>query len=121
MFKSCPRNQLKNSPVSYTHLDVYKRQLMDTGGNSGGQASVTVIRAMSLGDIEFADWLRVIWKELRVAVLCALTLAAVVFAKVMLLDRKSAVVALVVALTILVTIIIAKLVAFESWIISRIL
>lgn len=91
-------------------LTLFIPMLMDTGGNSGGQASVTVIRAMSLGDIEFADWLRVIWKELRVAVLCALTLAVVVFAKVMLLDRKSAVVALVVALTILVTIIIAKLV-----------
>ncbi len=91
-------------------LTLFIPMLMDTGGNSGGQASVTVIRAMSLGDIEFADWLRVIWKELRVALLCALTLAVVVFAKVMLLDQKGAIVALVVALTILVTIIIAKLV-----------
>ena len=91
-------------------LTLFIPMLMDTGGNSGGQASVTVIRAMSLGDIEFSDWLRVIWKELRVAVLCAATLAAVVFVKVILLDRKSVMVALVVALTILVTIIIAKLV-----------
>lgn len=91
-------------------LTLFIPMLMDTGGNSGGQSSVTVIRAMSLGDIEFSDWLRVIWKELRVAVLCAATLAAVVFVKVILLDRKSMMVALVVALTILVTIIIAKLV-----------
>lgn len=91
-------------------LTLFIPMLMDTGGNSGGQSSVTVIRAMSLGDIEFSDWLRVIWKELRVAVLCAATLAAVVFVKVILLDRKSVMVALVVALTILVTIIIAKLV-----------
>ena len=91
-------------------LTLFIPMLMDTGGNSGGQASVTVIRAMSLGDIEYADWLRVIWKELRVAALCALTLGVVVFGKVILLDRKSVPVAIVVSLTIIVTIIIAKLV-----------
>ena len=84
--------------------------LMDTGGNSGSQSSVTVIRAMSLGDVEFGDLFRVLWKELRVAVLCAATLGAVVFAKVMVIDRKSVSVAVVVALTIVVTIVIAKLV-----------
>ena len=84
--------------------------LMDTGGNSGGQASVTIIRAMSLGDVEFSDCLRVIWKEVRVALLCAATLGVVVFFKVILLDRKGATVALVVALTIMVTIVVAKLV-----------
>ena len=65
---------------------------------------------MSLGDVEFSDWLRVVWKELRVAMLCAVTLGIVVFGKVMLIDRKSLMVAVVVALTIFVTIIIAKLV-----------
>ncbi|MDE6589047.1 MAG: magnesium transporter, partial [Oscillospiraceae bacterium] len=91
-------------------LTLFIPMLMDTGGNSGGQASVTVIRAMSLGDVEFSDWLRVVWKELRVAVLCAVTLGVVVFGKVMLIDRKGLVVAVVVALTIFVTILIAKLV-----------
>ena len=91
-------------------LTLFIPMLMDTGGNSGGQSSVTIIRAMSLGDVEFADLLRVIWKELRVALLCAGTLAAVVFVKVVALDRKGATVALVVALTIFVTIIMAKLV-----------
>ena len=91
-------------------LTLFIPMLMDTGGNSGGQASVTVIRAMSLGDVEFSDWLRVVWKELRVAVLCAVTLGVVVFGKVMLIDRKGVIVAVVVALTIFVTIIIAKLV-----------
>ena len=91
-------------------LTLFIPMLMDTGGNSGGQASVTVIRAMSLGDVEFSDWLRVIWKELRVAVLCAVTLGVVVFGKVMLIDQKGLTVAVVVALTIFVTIIIAKLV-----------
>ena len=91
-------------------LTLFIPMLMDTGGNSGGQASVTVIRAMSLGDIEFADWLLVIWKELRVAALCAITLGAVTFVKVLAVDRKTALVAVVVASTIVVTIIIAKLI-----------
>ena len=91
-------------------LTLFIPMLMDTGGNSGGQASVTVIRAMSLGDVEFSDCFRVLWKELRVALLCSVTLGAVVFLKVILLDRKSIAVALVVALTIMVTIVVAKLV-----------
>ena len=60
-------------------LTLFIPMLMDTGGNSGGQASVTIIRAMSLGDVEFSDWLPVIWKELRVAALCSVTLGVVVF------------------------------------------
>ena len=91
-------------------LTLFIPMLMDTGGNSGGQSSVTVIRAMSLGDIEFGDWLKVIWKELRVAALCAATLGVVVFGKVLAVDRKSAMVGSVVAVTIFVTIIIAKLI-----------
>ena len=91
-------------------LTLFIPMLMDTGGNSGGQASVTLIRAMSLGDVEFRDILRVMWKELRVALLCAATLGVVVFAKVILLDRKGVTVALVVAVSIALTIIIAKLV-----------
>ena len=91
-------------------LTLFIPMLMDTGGNSGSQASVTIIRAMSLGDVEFRDILKVLWKELRVAILCALTLAVVVFAKVMLLDRKGLMVAVVVSITIFLTIVMAKLV-----------
>ena len=96
--------------ASNAALTLFIPMLMDTGGNSGGQASVTVIRAMSLGDVEFKDCFRVIWKEFRVALLCAATLGVVVFAKVIFLDRKSVMVAAVVSLTIFVTIIMAKLV-----------
>ncbi len=60
--------------------------LMGTGGNSGSQSSVTVIRALSVGDIEFKDIWRVIWKELRVSVICGLVLGAVNFAKLYLID-----------------------------------
>lgn len=61
--------------------------LMGTGGNSGAQASTAVIRSISLGDTEPEDVGRVIWKELRVAVLCGITLAAVNFVKMLLVDR----------------------------------
>ena len=60
--------------------------LMGTGGNSGAQASTAVIRSLSLGDTEPGDALRVAWKELRVAVLCGLTLACVNFVKMLVLD-----------------------------------
>lgn len=61
--------------------------LMGTGGNSGAQASTAVIRSLSLGDTEPRDALRVVWKELRVALLCGVTLAAVNFIKMLLIDR----------------------------------
>ena len=92
--------------------------LMDTGGNSGGQSSVTIIRSMSIGDVEMRDVFKVIWKELRVAIACGVTLAAANFVKMMLIDRSSIVasgqnaviVAAVVCLTLVITVIIAKLI-----------
>ena len=60
--------------------------LMGTGGNSGSQSSVTIIRALSLGDIEFKDILRVIWKELRVAVVCGAVLCVINMLKLYLVD-----------------------------------
>ena len=62
--------------------------LMGTGGNSGAQASTAVIRSLSLGDVEPRDVLRVMWKEWRVALLCGVSLAAVNFVKMLLLDGK---------------------------------
>ena len=83
---------------------------MDTGGNSGSQSSVTVIRGLSLGEVTCRDTFRVMWKETRVAVLCGGTMAAVNFAKLMLLDRVGLAVALVVCLTLVTTVLVAKLV-----------
>lgn len=60
--------------------------LMGTGGNSGSQTSVSVIRALSLGDIEFKDIMRVIWKELRVAVIVGIVLSVINFIKLYLID-----------------------------------
>lgn len=85
--------------------------LMDTGGNSGGQASVTVIRGLSLNEIEFSDIFRVIWKEVRVAFLCGISLAAVSFIKIILVDNTdSYLIPFVVSLTMFITVIIAKMI-----------
>ena len=70
--------------ASYVALTAFIPMLMDTGGNSGSQASVTVIRGISLQEIEFKDIFKVIWKELRVALFCGITLAAVSFVKILL-------------------------------------
>ena len=98
-------------------LTAFIPMLMDTGGNSGSQASVTIIRSLSLGDVEFSDLAQVIWKEIRVAFFCGLTLAAATFIKIMLVDRLlmgnpniSVLVTLVVALTLFLTVICAKVV-----------
>ncbi len=91
-------------------LTAYIPMLMDTGGNAGGQASVTIIRGLSLNEIEFSDAFAVIWKEIRVAMLCGCTLAAANFAKLLLLDRVTIAVAAVVCLTLLAAVLIAKVV-----------
>ncbi len=100
-----------------TVLTAYIPMLMDTGGNSGSQASVTVIRGISLGEIEFSDLLRVIWKEIRVAVLCGAALAAANFVKLMLVDRLlfhnpavTPLIAAVVCCTLVLTVLCAKIV-----------
>ena len=93
---------------SYVVLTAFIPMLMDTGGNCGGQSSVTIIRGLSLGDITFRDTFRVIWKEFRVAFLCGVTLALVNFGKMLLIDRVGVLVAAVVCVTMVLTIILAK-------------
>ncbi len=80
-------SSFENALAAATILTAYIPMLMDTGGNCGSQASVTVIRGISLNEIEFSDLPRVIWKEIRVAVVCGVTLAAANFVKLMLVDR----------------------------------
>ena len=98
-------------------LTAFIPMLMDTGGNSGSQASVSIIRALSLGELEFRDIAGVMWKEIRTAAMCGVTLAAACFAKILLVDRLmlgntdvTVVVALVVCLTLALTVIVAKFV-----------
>ena len=98
-------------------LTAFIPMLMDTGGNSGSQSSVTVIRAISLDEIEFSDLPRIVWKEIRTAVLCGATLAAACFVKIMLVDRLlmrndsiTVTVAIVVCITMALTVLIAKII-----------
>lgn len=95
-------------------LTAFIPMLMGTGGNSGSQSSVTVIRGLSIGEVEFSDIFTVIWKEVRVAVLCGVTLAVGTFIKILLIDNLllgsgiSLMVNLVVCLTMCVTVFCAK-------------
>ena len=98
-------------------LTAFIPMLMGTGGNSGSQSSVTVIRALSLEELEFSDIGRVIWKELRTAILCGIALAVVCFAKIWLIDRMlmgneeiTLLINAVVCLTLAVTVVCAKFV-----------
>ena len=98
-------------------LTAFIPMLMDTGGNCGSQSSVTVIRALSLDELELSDVFIVLWKEVRTAVLCGVTLAALCFLKVLLIDRLlmgnqsiSLSVDLVICLALGVTVVMAKMV-----------
>ena len=95
-------------------LSSFIPMITGSGGNAGSQASVSVIRALSLGEIEFKSMFKVLWKELRVAALCGVTLAAANFIKLMVFDLRgnenAVVIALVVSLTLVGTIIMAKIV-----------
>ncbi|MBQ6522606.1 MAG: magnesium transporter [Atopobiaceae bacterium] len=107
----------ENALAAQVVLTSFIPMLMDTGGNSGSQASVTVIRALSLGELEFSDLPKVIWKVIRTAVLCGVALASLCFVKIMLVDRMllgnseiTMYTAFAVCLTMAVTVLIAKLV-----------
>lgn len=92
----------------YVVLTAFIPMLMDTGGNAGSQSSVTIIRGLSMDEINFSDIWRVMWKEFRVSILCGITLSLAGFAKVILVDSVAPAVALVVSLTLCCTVLIAK-------------
>ena len=98
-------------------LSAFIPMLMGTGGNSGSQSSVTVIRGLSLGELEFRDVGEIIWKELRTALMCGVALAVVCFAKIWLIDHLlfgndsiTLLVDLVVCCALCVTVVLAKIV-----------
>ena len=97
---------LKLFPVLFASVPM----LMDTGGNSGSQASVSVIRALSLGELEFKDIFRVIWKEFRVSFLCGLTLAVANYGRLLLLEKITVLQAVTICVTMMFTVMIAKFV-----------
>lgn len=98
-------------------LVLFVPMIMGTGGNSGGQSSVTVIRSLSLGEVEFKDTLRVMYKELMVGLMAGLAVGVATFVKVVCIDRMllgnpdvTVLVALAVALSLALTIVFAKLI-----------
>jgi magnesium transporter len=96
-------------------LTAFIPMLMGTGGNSGSQSSVTVIRGLSLGEIDFSDIFRILWKEFRISILCGVILAIVTYGKILLIDNMvlganiDSLTALTVCLTLLLTVIAAKI------------
>lgn len=110
-------SSFESALAAQTILTAFIPMLMDTGGNCGSQASVTIIRSLSLGEITFKDLLEVIWKETRVAILCGACLAIANFGKIMLFDRMimgniavTPIVAFVVCITLFSTVSCAKVV-----------
>lgn len=91
-------------------LTAFIPMLMGTGGNAGAQASVTVIRGLSLGEIEYRDVPRIIWKEVRVAVICGVALGIANFGKIMLFDHLGMMVALVVSSSLVTVVLLAMFV-----------
>lgn len=96
-------------------LTAFIPMIMDTGGNAGGQASVTVIRGLATGDISLGDVLKIIWKETRVALLCGVSLSVIGFLKILLVDNLifgngiPMTVAAAVCITLTLTVFVAKL------------
>lgn len=118
-FTSMIINHFESALAAQVLLAAFVPMLMGTGGNAGSQASVTVIRGLSLGEIEFSDIFSVIWKEIRVAVMSGVTLASAMFVKLLLIDRLEVMVALVVALTLVVVVLVAKTVGCILPILSK--
>ncbi len=113
------RNYEEALSHGYVILTAFIPMLMSTGGNSGSQASVSVIRSISLGEVSIKEIFPVVWKEIRVAFLCSVTLAAVNFLKLWFIDRVSLAVCSVVSATLIITVLIAKVIGCTLPIITK--
>ena len=100
----------ENALAAYVVLTSFIPMFMDTGGNAGGQVSVTIIRGLSLNEIKYKDVPKIIWKEFRVGILIGITLALANLIKLLIIDRVSLMIAGVVCLTLVITVIVAKLI-----------
>ncbi|MBR2595710.1 MAG: magnesium transporter [Solobacterium sp.] len=118
-------SSFESALAAVTILTAYIPMLMDTGGNAGSQASVTIIRGISLDEISIHNLKDVIWKEMRVSLIIGITLAACNFAKLMLIDRGlfhnpiTVYVAMVICMTLVVTVFAAKLVGCTLPIVAK--
>ncbi len=109
----------ETSLASMVILTSFIPMIMDTGGNAGGQASATIIRGLSLNDIEFKDIFKVIFKELRVSLIVGVTLAIANFIKLLVIDKVSTTIAVVVCLTLILTVCVAKIIGCTLPIIAK--
>lgn len=100
----------ENALAGCVALTAFMPMLMGTAGNAGSQASVTIIRGLSLDEIDYKDTFRIMWKELGISMVCGLTLGVASIIKIMLVDNVSLTIGIVVALTLFVTVIMAKLI-----------
>jgi len=121
-------NSFEGALAAQVALTAFIPMLMGTGGNSGSQSSVTIIRALSLDEVAFKDLPRVVWKEIRTAVLCGLALAVVCFIKIWLVDRLlfgnpdiTLMVDAVVCLAMFVTVLLAKTVGAVLPMVAKVL
>ena len=121
-------NSFEGALAAQVALTAFIPMLMGTGGNSGSQSSVTIIRALSLDEVEFSDLPRVVWKEIRTAVLCGLALAAVCFITIWLVDKLlfnnqdiTLMVDAVVCLAMFVTVLLAKTVGAVLPMVAKVL
>ena len=118
-FSSLVIRSYENALAAVTVLTAYIPMLTDTGGNAGSQTTSTVIRGMATGDIRPHDFFRVIWREMRVSLLCGLTLAVCNFGKLMWLDGVGAGVALAVSLTLVCTVLLSQMIGSVLPIVAR--
>lgn len=103
-------NHFEDALKAYVVLTAYIPMLMDTGGNSGSQSAATIIRGMSLGELDFGDIIRIVWKESQVALMCGIVLAITNFIKLIFVDRVTVSIAASVCITLALTVLVAKLV-----------
>ena len=116
-FTSMIMTHFEDALAAQIALSAFIPMLMGTGGNSGSQSSVTVIRGLSLGELDFGDIGTILWKEVRTALMCGAALAVVCFAKIWFIDHLlmgneniTLIVDLVVCLALCVTVVLAKIV-----------
>jgi magnesium transporter len=102
--------KFENALQSVVVLAAFIPMLMDTGGNAGSQTSTMVIRSIVLGEIEFKDMAKIVWKELRVSLLVGSTLSALNFIRLYFLERHSISISITVSFTLLLTVIISKVI-----------
>lgn len=100
----------ENALSSMIALVTYMPMLMGTGGNCGSQAATLIIRGLATGEVELDDWMRIMWKELRIGVVVGVVLSAVNFLRVTIIDGQSAIVAVTVCASLLFIVMIAKLI-----------